>query len=273
MLCDSSPRKWTQGHCHVCWPLEPGLEGSPWPHPFPALLSVLQGWTRSPPVPSGSSSLRRPSQVCVPETHKSSHGTSPHPGTPATGGEGGLHPAAPSSSLTPSCPCPVSSQTPPGLSCGKLWLEGQTYILSHKGLDFSRSENETVLILERDRKSLGISSGLGNRDQILQVWRQWGERGKSSPFLVLNKVSSFNKWVRHTERFLPTDFISFWRVGILSDPNDTESILMITLLLRAQRCLLENFLNFLINLPWLYVAKDCALKPVWDILYRLPQSS
>lgn len=102
------------GHWSLAWKAHPGLT------PIPALLSVLQGWTRSPPVPSGSSSLRRPFQVCVSEPRKSSHGTSPHPGTPAAGGEGGLHPAAPSSSLTPSCPCPVSSQTPPGLSCGKL---------------------------------------------------------------------------------------------------------------------------------------------------------
>ena len=94
-------------------------------------------------------------------------------------------------------------------------------------------------------------------------------------FLVPVKVSSFHKWVKHTERFLPTDFIifSFWKAGISNDPNDTESILIITLPLRAERCPWKNFLNFLINLQWLYFAQDCALKPLWDILYVLPQSS
>lgn len=53
----------------------------------------------------------------------------------------------------------------------------------------------------------------------------------------------------------------FWRVGILNDPNDIESILIITFPLRAKSCLWKNFLNFLINLQWLYFAKALLCKP------------
>lgn len=63
-----------------------------------------------------------------------------------------------------------------------------------------------------------------------------GEESSSS--LFASKVSSSKP-----ASFLPADFIIsiFWRVGILNDPNDTESILIITFPLRAQSCLWKNF--------------------------------
>ena len=97
---------------------EPGLEGSPWPQPSPILLSSLPpGWTQSPPVPSGSSSLSRPRRVCLSpkDAWAQSWGLalvlgSPLPSMP--GGRASQNRPLPPSRLHPaSGPCPLSSQS------------------------------------------------------------------------------------------------------------------------------------------------------------------
>lgn len=141
-----------------------------------------------------------------------------------------------------------------------------------KSLDIWRTENETVLILESDSESLGTSfRPRKQRADSAGVTAVGGEKFPS----CFQQGEFIQKWVTDMECFLPTDFItfSFWRVGILSDLNDIKSILIIAFPLREQSCQWKNFLNFLINLKWLYFAEDCALKPLRDILYMLSQSS
>lgn len=88
------------------------------------------------------------------------------------------------------------------------------------------------------REILGASSRAGGwRSDSVSMQTALGG-GRKFLGLLASKVSSSKP-----TSFLPADFIIsiFWRVGILNDPNDTESILIITFPLRAQSCLWKNF--------------------------------